>query len=188
LEVGRKAEAAEKSGNKEEQMKAAMEGLGAVLGGGKRYDPLGIDQLKPMVPDSLAGLPRTRSSAEKNGVAGLMVSKAEAGYGDGGGKSVDLEITDTGGASGLLGLAGWMSLQGEKEDDSGIERTRKEGGRLVHEKISKQGGTNEFSIVLGDRFIVAARGRGVSIEQLKSAVGSIDLGKLESLKEAGAQK
>jgi hypothetical protein len=186
-EVGKKAEAAQKSGNKEEQLKAAMEGLGAVLGGGKRYEPIAIDELKPFVPDTLAGLPKTRSSAEKSGIAGLMVSKAEAGYEDGGGKRVDLEITDTGGASGLLGFAGWATLQGEKEDDSGVERTRKEGGRLVHEKTSKVGGANEFTLVLGDRFVVSARGRGVSLEQLKGAVSSLDLGKLESMKEAGAQ-
>ena len=187
-EVGKKAEAAQKSGNQEEQLKVAMEGLGAVLGGGKRYDPLAIDQLKPFVPDTVAGLPKTRSNAEKSGVGGFMVSKAEASYGDGGGKRVDLEITDTGGASGLLGLAGWASLQGEKEDDSGVERTRKEGGRLVHEKVSKQGGTNEFTIVIGDRFVVTARGQGVGIEQLKSTVASLDLGKLESMKESGARK
>ncbi len=186
-EVGKKMEAAQKSGSKEDQMKVAMEGLGAVLGGGKRYDPLGVDQLKPFVPDTLAGVPRTRSSAEKSGVGGFMVSKAEATYGDGG-KSVDLAITDTGGASGLVGLAGWMNLQGEKEDDSGVERTRKEGGRLVHEKVSKHGGTNELTIVLGDRFVVSARGQGVGIEQLKGTVASLDLGKLESMKDVGAQK
>jgi Yip1 domain len=186
-ETGKKAEAAQKSGNKEEQMKVAMEGLGAVLGGGKRYEPLAIDALKPFVPDTFAGLPKTRSSAEKSGVAGLMVSKAEASYRDGGGKSADLEITDTGGASGLLGFAGWVNLQGEKEDDSGFERTRKEGGRMVHEKASKQGGTNEFTVVLGDRFVVSARGRGVSLEELKGAVGALDVGKLESMKEVGAQ-
>jgi MFS family permease len=180
--------AAQKSGNKEEQMKVAMEGLGAVLGGGKRYEPLAIDQLKPLVPDTLAGLPRTRSSAEKSGVAGLMISKAEASYGDGGGKRVELEITDSGGAGGLLALAGWASLQGEKEDDSGVERTRKEGGRLVHEKSSKRGGTNEFTIVLGERFVVSARGQGVGLDQLKGAVGSLDLGKLESMKEVGAKQ
>ncbi len=39
-EVGKKMEAAQKSGDPNAQMKAAMEGLGTVLGGGKRYEPL----------------------------------------------------------------------------------------------------------------------------------------------------
>ena len=56
-----------------------------------------------------------------------------------------------------MGLASWAGVEGEKEDDNGSEKTAKVGGRLVHERISKTGGTNEFGIVLGDRFVVSAR-------------------------------
>jgi hypothetical protein len=187
-EVGKKMEVAEKSGDSQEQLKVAMQGLGAVIGGGKTYDPLGIDQLKSFVPDSFAGLPKTRSKAEKKGIGGLMVSSADATYGDASGKRVDLEISDTGGMSGLVGLASWANMQGDKEDDTGVERIHKEAGRLVHEKISKGGGANEFGIALGDRFIVTARGQGVTIDELKRVVASLDLGKLESMKEVGALK
>ena len=96
-------------------------------------------------------------------------------------------MTDTGGAAGLMGLAGWAMVQSEKEDDRGIERTRKEGDRLVHEKISKTGGENEFSVIVGNRFMVEAQGRGVSIDELKGAVAALDLRKLESMKETGAK-
>jgi hypothetical protein len=187
-ESNKKMEAAEKSGDSNAQAAAAMEGLGVLLGGGKHVDPIGIDQLKPFVPDTFAGLPKKSSSAEKTGVAALMVSKAEATYGDGAAKSVTLEISDTGGASGLLGLAGWAGVQGETEDDNGSERTQKVDGRLVHEKTSKTGGANEFGIVLGDRFVVSATGRGVGLSELKSATSSLDLGKLESLKDVGVTK
>jgi hypothetical protein len=187
-EVNKKMEAAQKSGDPNAQMKAAMEGLGTVLGGGKRYEPVALDALKPIAPESLAGLPRKGQSSERGGIAGLEVSKVESEYGDGASKSIRLEVTDTGGAAGLMGLAGWMNIQGEKEDERMIERTRKEGDRLVHEKVSKTGGENELTLVIGNRFIVEARGRGVPIGELKSAVGSLDLGKLESMKEAGAQK
>ena len=187
-QVGRKMEAAQQSGDPNKQMQAAMEGLGAVLGGGKRFEPVGIEQLKPLVPEKFAGLPRTSQSAEKGGPAGLQMSKAEAEYDDGAGKRVDLEVTDTGGAGGLMGLAGWMNIQGEKEDGGRIERTRREGTRTIHEEISKRGGDNEYTVVLASRFVVSARGQGVPIEALRSAVGSLDLGKLESMKDAGAQK
>lgn len=186
-EVGKKMDVAQKSGDPQEQAKVAMEGLRTVLGG-KNYEPLALDQLKSFVPSSLAGLPKIRSNSEKNGIGGFMVSKSEATYGDANGKRVDLEISDTGGASGLVGLAAWTNLQSEREDDTSIERTRKEAGRLVHEKISKGGGANEFGIVLGERFIVTARGQGVTFDQLREVVSSLDLGKLESMKEAGAQK
>jgi hypothetical protein len=187
-EAGKKMEAAQKSGNQEEQMKAAMEGLGTILGGGKRVDPVAIDQLKPFIPETFAGLPKESSNAERSGMAGIMVAKAEATYGDGAQKSITLEITDTGGASGLVGLAGWASVTGEKETDSTRERTQKVNGRLVHELVSKDDDNNEFSIVLGDRFVVNARGQGVSIDQLKSAVWSLNLAKLEAMKDAGVTK
>jgi len=186
-ESTKKMEAAQKSGDPNAQMQASMEALGTVLGGGKRVDPIGIDQLKPFVPETFAGLPKKSSNAEKTGMAGLMISKAEASYSDGSGKRANLEISDTGGMSGLMGLAGWVGMQGEKDNDSYSERTQKVGGRMVHEKISKRGGSNEFAMVLGDRFIVTAKGN-VDIDTLKSAVAGVDLGKLEAMKDVGVQK
>jgi hypothetical protein len=184
----KKMEAAQKSGDEKAQVAAAFEGLGTLLGGGRRVDPVAIDQLKVFVPESFAGLSKTASNAEKTGIGGLMVSKAEAKYGDGAGKSVTLEISDTGGVSGLMGLASWVGVEGEKEDDSGSEKTEKVGGRLVHQRMSKTGGTNEFAIVLGDRFVVSATGNGVSVPDLKAALSNLDLAKLESMKDVGVQK
>jgi hypothetical protein len=186
-ESSKKIDAAEKSGDANAQVAAAFEGLGTLLGGGKRVDPVAIDQLKAFVPESFAGLPRTSSSAEKTGIAGLMVSKAEARYSDGAGKSVSLDISDTGGVSGLMGLASWAGIEGEKDDDSATERTQKVGGRLVHERISKTGGSNEFGIVLGDRFLVSATGDGVGINELKAAITGLDLATLEAMKDTGVK-
>jgi hypothetical protein len=184
-EANQKMDAAQKSGDPNKQMAAAMEGMGTILGGGKRYEPLALDVLKPLLPETAAGLPRKGQSSERGGVPGLEMSKAQSEYGDAGGKFVRLEVTDTGGAAGLMGLAGWAMVQSEKEDGNRIERTRKEGDRFIHERISKTGGENEFSVVVGNRFMVDARGRGVSIDELKGAVASLDLKKLESMKDSG---
>jgi Yip1-like protein len=182
----KKVEAAQRAGDQQAAATAAMEGLATLLGGGRRVDPIGIEQLKPFVPDTFAGLTRRSLNTEKTGVATLMVSKARAAYSDGGDKRVTLEISDSGSASGLVSLAGWAALREEREDDNGSERTHKVDGRLVHEKVSRRG-ANEFSIVLGDRFVVEAQGTGVTLPELKSAVGALDLRGLESLKDAGVQ-
>jgi hypothetical protein len=86
-------------------------------------------------------------------------------------------------------MASWINVQGEHEDDQGFERTRKVDGRLVHERGSKQpGGSSEFTVVLGDRFVVSAKGRGLELADLKGAVASLDLGKLEAMRDIGVQK
>jgi len=79
-------------------------------------------------------------------------------------------------------------VQGEKDDDSGTERTQKVNGRLVPERTSKRGGANEFGVVLGERFVVSATGTGVDLNDLKAAVQTLDLAKLESMKDVGVQK
>ena len=181
-----KMEAARKSGDVEGQTAAAFESLGTLLGGGKRVEPVALDQLTPFVPQTFASLPKRSSNSERTGMAGIMVATAEATYGDGD-KSVTLEITDTGGASGLMGLASWVGVQGEKDNDQMSERTERVGGRLVHQRVSKTGGRNEFTIVLGERFIVKAEG-DADINTLRGAVSSLDLQKLESMKGAGVSK
>ena len=186
-DAGKKMESAQKSGNQEEAMKAAMGGLGAVFGGGKSIEAVEIEKLKPLVPETFAGLAKKSSSSDKSGVAGFMISKAEASYADNAGKSVQLEITDTGSASGIMGMASWMSVQGEKEDQYGTEKTKKINGRMVHEKSRKSGG-GEYSVVIADRFMVEAKSSSVDLDTLKSAVGSLDLGKLESMKNDGVAK
>jgi hypothetical protein len=83
-----------------------------------------------------------------------------------------------------MGLAGWAALgaSSEKENDQRIERMRKDGKRMVHEQISKKGGSNEYTVILADRFVVSGRGQGVDFDAVKGAVNSIDLGKIESIK------
>jgi hypothetical protein len=187
-ESAEKLDAAEKSGDESAQISAALEGLGTLFGGGNRVEPVDIEQIRSFIPETFANLPRTSTSAEKTGLAGLMVSTAEASYGDGAQKQVRLEIVDTGGMSGLVGLASWMGVESQREDDQGSERTQKVGDRFVHEKVSKVGGENEFAIVVAERFMVTARGAGVSLDELKSAVSGVDLGRLESMRGAGVQQ
>lgn len=183
--AGKKMEAANKGGTAEQKAAAAMDVLGTALGGGNRVDPVGIEVLKPLVPETFAGMPRASQNVEKSGIGAMMVSKAEATY-RAGDKRVQLEITDTGGASGLMGLASWIGVTGEKESDAGRERTARENGRMVHERASRDG-TSEYTVVIGERFIVQAEG-DMDLAALKAAVNKLDLAKLEALKTAGAPK
>jgi hypothetical protein len=187
-ETARKMEAAEKSGDPNAQAAAALEGLGALLGGGRRVEPVQIDQIKVFMPETFMGLPLQpgSSSAERTGMAGVMVARAEATYADGP-RSVTLQIVDSGGASGLMGLASWIGVQEERETDDRVERTRRVGGRLVHEQRSKTGGQHEYGLLLADRFMVTARGNGVEFGALEAAVHQLDLDRIEAMREVGVQ-
>jgi hypothetical protein len=177
---------AQANGDTAGQTAAAMEGLGALLGGGSRVEPVEIDQLTPFLPQTFAGLTQTNRSAEKSGMFGISVSHAEADYGSGE-KTVHLEISDTGGISGLAALAGWAGAESEQQDEYGSEKTTRVNGRLVHEKVRKDGSDNEYGLVVGNRFIVNATGDGVDIGVLRSAVSGLDLGQLESMRGAGVK-
>ena len=179
-EANRKMEAAQKSGDANAQAEAAMAALGTAMSGGKGVDPVSIDQLKPFVPEQVAGLARTDLKTERGGVKGLMTAKAEASYGSCD-KNVRLEIVDTGGAAGLMTVAMWAGVQGEREDSRHREVTRKEGTRLVHEEQDKQDGSGKYLVVLNDRFMVSAEGHGVDLAMLRSAVNGVNLSALERL-------
>lgn len=182
-EAGKKMEQAQKSGDPGKQAEAAMAALGTAISGGKGVEPVQLDALKPFVPEKFAGLPRSDMRADRSGVLGLMAAKVEADYVEGN-KRVQLSIVDTGGAAGLTSLAAWAAIGATSESETAdrIERMRREGNRLVREEISKRGGQNEYSVIIADRFVVTAEGEGVDINALKTAVGSLDLGKIEALK------
>ena len=176
----KKMEEAQKSGDPGKQMEAALGALGTAMSGGKAVEPVQLDTLKPYVPEKFAGLPRTDLRTERGGVAGLMVAKAEGVYGEGD-KQVQLSVSDTGGAAGLLGMAAWLGVQGEKEDANRRESTKREGTRVIHEEVDKRGGRSEYTVVLANRFVVTAGGN-TDFAALKSAVNGLDLAKLEATK------
>lgn len=186
--AGKQMEAAQKSGNAQAQGEAISKIVGTAINGGDQVEALAPDVLKPFVPETLAGLKRTDFSAERNGAMGMQVSEAHATYSDGASHSLRLEVTDTGSAKGFLSLAGWAAVQNDRETDHGYEKTYKQNGRLIHEQWDSQTKSGEYGIVLGDRFAVKVSGNADSIDQLKAAIGSINLSGLEALKDLGVKK
>jgi hypothetical protein len=187
-QASKKMDAAQKSGDANAQAAAAGQMMGALLGGGDKVEALAPDALKPFVPETLAGLKRTSLSAERNGAMGMQFSQAEGSYSDDSGHSLRLEIGDMGSAKGLTALAGWAGVESSKETDHGYDKTYKQNGRLTHEEWDTRSSYGEYSIVLGDRFTVKVTGNVASVDQLKGAVGSLNLAGLEALKNQGVTK
>jgi hypothetical protein len=70
------------------------------------------------------------------------------------------------------------------ESDSGYEKDVLLGGRKVHEKYDTHSRHGELQIIVAKRFAVDLSGDGVEMSNLESALGTVDLGKLESMKDA----
>ncbi len=181
--ASKQVEAARESGDASAQSEAMGNMLGAVLGGGK-VAALSPDQLKEFIPESLADLPRTDISAELNGAMGMQISQADATFADDNGRSLQLQITDTGSAKGLLALAGFASLQNDEQNANGFNKTYKSGGRLVHEEWDN-GGRGEYALVVADRFTIKVSGDAADIDELKDAVNEIDVDRLDAMKDTG---
>jgi hypothetical protein len=186
--AGQKMEDAQKSGDADATAKALGAALGTAMSGGDQVEALAPDMLKPFVPETLAGLARTDLSAERNGALGMQVSQAQASYSDGAERRLRLEVIDMGSAKGLMGLAGGLSPESERQTERGYEKTWKQDGRLIHEEWDNQDNSGEYGIVLGNRFSVKVSGKAGSIDEIKAAVASIDLAGLEALKDQGVKK
>lgn len=183
-------EAAQRSGDSNAQAEAASAMLGSVLGGGDQVEALAPNEIKAFLPEKLAGFKRESISVERNGVMGVQVSTGRARYRDANDNRLDLEITDMGGAKGIMALAGFAGVESEKQTEYGYEKTYKQDGRLVNESWDSNSHRGEFGIILGDRFSVklSGNGEGLDMNALKSALSSLNLAGLEAMKSQGVKK
>jgi hypothetical protein len=162
--------------------------LGAAFGSGGKVESLAPDRIKSFVPDSLGALKRTQLTSERNAAMGMQISKANAVFSDGTSNNLNLEITDTGTLKGLVGFAkGWAGVEEDKQTEAGYEKTYSSGGQWVHEKWDNRSHYGEYGVIVGDRFSVTVSGNAASMDELKGAVGSVDLAALAALKNEGVQ-
>jgi hypothetical protein len=136
--------------------------------------------LQNLLPGSLAGLPRTAVSSSSAGAAGFNGSTAEASYGAED-KSIKLSITDLGAAGALAALGSAFNVQSSNEDANGYEKIGMVDDRMTTEKWSAASKSGNYSVLVANRFMVAAEGNGVAMPDLKTALASVDAASLERL-------
>jgi hypothetical protein len=185
--ANKKLEEAQKSGDQAAQEQALKAVFGAALSGGQQVESLAPDRLKSFVPEELAGLNRSSIAAERTGAMGLQVSTANATYTNEEGREVRLEITDAGNAKGLLGLASWAGVEGEKEENGRREKTFREDDRLMHEEWDSNASRGQYTVVVGDRFTVKVEGTAGSVGELRDAAEELDLSGLADLRTEGVK-
>lgn len=158
--------------------------LGGALGGSHRVTPVDFQTLKAMLPAALPGMARTNASGEANQGLGMQATNATGTYKGADGSTVELSISDASAVSGLMEMAESLPQTTNSESDSGYEKDVLLGGHKVHEKYNMQSHHGELQAFVAKRFAVAVTGEGVDMSTLESALGTVDLAKLESMKDA----
>jgi hypothetical protein len=168
-----------------------LSALGGALGGDVHHEPVDFNTLKGMLPPSLPQMQRSDAEGSSQQALGVKSSSATADYqGVSAGSSsphVRIKISDMSGVSGLLEAASGLAPTGETQTDTGFEKDMVVNGRLIHEKYDRKSSDGEVSALIAKRFSVEVTGRGVDIAQLEKTLNTVDLARLEAMKDAGAQ-
>jgi hypothetical protein len=136
--------------------------------------------LKTYLPDAVAGFSRTEVTSASGGVGGMTGSSAEGAY-EKGDARLRLSVADLGAAGALAGLAEAFNVQSSSERDGAYEKVGRVDGRMTQERYDAAARHGEYSVLVGNRFLVSAEGDGVAMADLKAAAASVGFSKLEAL-------
>ena len=174
LDTGKLTDAATK-------MEAASKSMEASLKGGdgavKTVDP---GALQNLLPASISGWNRTSVENQGGAAGGIGGSNARAEF-QSGDQNFSLSVTDTGVLGNIATLGGAISATSNKQTTTGYEKSEMQGGNRVEEKWDNQSKSGSYSVLVASRFAVEASGSAPSIDTLKSAVASVNLGQLQSM-------
>ena len=157
-----------------------MEAAARDLESGKGQTPIDPTKLAAFLPSSLAGLERSGLETNSGGIGGMGGSQASARY-ERDDASITLEVTDLAAIGGFAAMGSALNIQSSRETDTGYERVGTVDGRMVTEKWDKTAKQGSYNVIVANRFVVEAEGYGIDMNDLKAAVGKIDLRDLEKL-------
>ncbi|MGN6820594.1 MAG: Yip1 family protein [Sphingomonas sp.] len=164
------------------KLQAASSSVEASLKGGdgavKAVDP---NALQNMLPAAVSGWNRTSIESQGGGAAGLNGSNAEAQF-QSGDQSFRLSVSDRGALGNALNVVGsQISGTTNKQTATGYEKSEMQNGNLVEERWDNQSKEGRYAVTVASRFAVEAEGSAPSIDVLKAAVSSVNLGQLASM-------
>ena len=175
----------EESGGPSDEPKDIQEAMNevqkALQGDGEKKEVVDFRELKKLLPEKIAGMERTAHSGEKAGAMGFNMSTATAEYRDGD-KELEVAIIDFAGvASALMGMAAWSTVEIDREDENGYERTTTVEGYKAFEKYNSKNKSGELSVLIGDRFIITLKGRDIEEQDFKKAIAELKIRELAKM-------
>lgn len=138
------------------------------------------DRLQALLPATLPGMARNEISSASAGAGGIGGSQAEARYAAGD-QSIRLEVTDMAAMGALAALGGALNVESTKQTETGYEKMGKVDGRMTTENWDSGSKRGEYTVIVGDRFMISAQGENVEMDVLKSAVAAMGIPQIEAL-------
>lgn len=179
-EAAKRMEEAQARGDGAAAGKALGEMMGA-LGGGGTAKAMDAGALRAFVPEQLAGLARTSFEASTNQAMGLSMVSVEASYGQDD-RQLDVKVVDVGAVPALaMGMMAWSATSMERETQDSVEKVYQREGMSIKEEYSKDGRNAELMVALPNGVLVEFDGRGLGIDEVKTALGRFDLKGLAGL-------
>jgi len=160
-----------------------LSALAHSLGGEHRHDPVDFHTLQGLLPSSLSGMQRSTPKGEANAALGIKTTSAEVDFVGDGNARINVSIKDASAISALAGLAEMADSQ-QSEQGGSYEKSESLSGQNVHEKWDASTRHGELSLIVAKRFGVDVTGDNVDMDVLKRTLAQVDLGKLESMKDA----
>jgi len=182
-QVGKAADAAAAGGDADAQAAASAGVLKSLVSGGKGdVKTIPREALKTLLPDSVAGLPRTTAQSRSGSFAGIAASGASAVYGGEKSGTVELSVADMGNMAGLALMANLGANLTSSDSDEGYTKTVEIDGRKIHEQWTAASKKSQAFEIIDNRFAVSADGSGVAMDTAVQALGSIDTARFAQLK------
>lgn len=142
-------------------------------------EPVSFQELKELLPTTLAGIPRTSAEGQSTGAIGAKFSVANGEYSEGD-KSIRIDLMDLGGVGGFAaaGMAAWTLADSERETATGYEKTVKIDGHKAFEKYDNESKSGELKLLFEERYVLSIDAQNLSMDEIKSAYRQLDLSKL----------
>jgi hypothetical protein len=141
-------------------------------------------QLKAFLPESLPnGYVRAKTSASSGGAAGFTFVNAEASYTKDN-ASLDLSLSDFGAVGALASLGGIFGAHADEETETSYSKFGEVNGRMTMESYDEASESGSYSVLVGNRVLVAAKGQRATMAELKAAVDAVDTARIETVVNA----
>jgi len=145
---------------------------------------IGFREFKALLPAEIVGLSLHDAKGERNAAMGMKISQASGEYGSASeGPYIQIEIMDIGTLKGIAGmsLAGWSSMEIDRESDTELEQTFTYNGYKAIKHYFFNEKTGEINMIIGSRVVVSYKIHQIPLEKYESIMAQLDYARIKDL-------